>query len=143
MVKEIVKDVKVLTQKSTIASIKTDANIIQDLLDTAEAHKDNCAGLAAIQLGYTKRIIIIRDNDKWLVMLNPVIVKTSGTKCESEEGCLSFPNQISKVKRFNQIKVMYTNIQGNSENRIFTNKPKDLRCKAVQHEIDHCNGKTI
>ena len=78
MIRDIVKDEGILTQKSELFVRGEDDYIIQDLLDTANAHIENCAGLASIQLGIPKRVIVVRNNEnKFKVFINPIIIRTS------------------------------------------------------------------
>ena len=77
MIKEIVRDVMVLSRKSTEAT-KEDLYIGEDLKDTLNANKDGCVGMAANMIGYLKNIIIVDCDGKYLVMYNPSIEKTFG-----------------------------------------------------------------
>jgi peptide deformylase len=70
------------------------------------------------------------------IMINPEILEHSTTRQVIEEACLSVPNVIGEVERFQWIKVKYQNIQGKS----LTKKLNGLNAVVVQHEIDHLNG---
>ena len=72
--------------------------LIDDMIETM--HKYNGVGLAAVQVGILKRVIVIDlyDDKGPIVLINPVIIKTKGEQ-EVDEGCLSFPNQFAKVIR--------------------------------------------
>ena len=74
MVRDIVKDTFILSRISVLAN-KDDLSIAQDLIDTLEAHKESCAGMAANMIGFHKRIIAFQDEGKIVVMLNPEIKK--------------------------------------------------------------------
>lgn len=74
MVRDIVKDTFILSRISVLAN-KDDLSIAQDLIDTLEAHKESCAGMAANMIGFHKRIIAFQDEGKIVVMLNPEIIK--------------------------------------------------------------------
>ena len=87
MVKEIIKDETILTQKSEQVSVEEAQEIITDLLDTAYHHIDNCAGLAAPQIGVLKRVVVVRNGNTFFPMINPVIIKKSGKKFVNTEGC--------------------------------------------------------
>lgn len=136
MIKEIVKDVEFLKQKSEDFDFETDKDLIQDLLDTAEHHGVNCAGLAAPQIGIHKRAIVVLTNTGFKLMLNPVIFwKDLKSKYNAVEGCLSLDGE-REVKRFRRIKVKYTN-----ENGITIIKQFDgYQAQIIQHEVDHLNG---
>ena len=80
MIKEIIKDESILTQQSEKAEIEEAQEIITDLLDTANHHIDNCAGLAAPQIGVLKKVIVVRNGNTFFPMVNPVIVPTAVKK---------------------------------------------------------------
>ena len=136
MIKEIVKDVEFLKQKSEDFDFETDKDLIQDLLDTAEHRGINCVGLAAPQIGIHKRAIVVLTNAGFKPMLNPVIFwKDLKSKYNAIEGCLSLDGE-REVKRFRRIKVKYTN-----ENKATIIKQFDgYQAQIIQHEVDHLNG---
>ncbi len=109
--------------------------LIDDMIETM--HKYNGVGLAAVQVGILKRVIVIDlyDDKGPIVLINPVIIKTKGEQ-EVEEGCLSFPNQFAKVKRPAEVIVEYTDRKGKK----MKVKAKELLAQAICHEIDHLNG---
>ena len=87
--------------------------LINDMIETM--HKYDGVGLAAVQVGILKRIIVIDIYDEKtpiVKLINPVILKQKGER-EVEEGCLSFPNKYAKVKRPNEV-VVETFIAGKS-----------------------------
>ncbi len=133
MVREIVKDVFFLFQKSTPATAD-DLDVAQDLLDTLTAHKDGCVGMAANMIGVSKRIITFDNEGKYMVMYNPEIIKKSDPY-EAEEGCLSLTGT-RKTKRWKSIKVQYQNEQFQTRFKTFTGWTAQI----IQHEIDHCDG---
>ena len=111
--------------------------ILNDMDETM--HADNGVGLAAVQVGILKRLVVIDteyDGSPSLKLVNPVIVKAKG-KQEVEEGCLSFPNQFAKVIRPKEVTVKALNENGEE----ITVKGKDLLAQALCHEIDHLDGK--
>ena len=137
MVRDITKDPIFLSQPSKPAT-EADRPVARDLLDTLAAHKDECVGLAANMIGQLKRIIAVVDDDgSILVMLNPEIVRASGSYTTSE-GCLSLPG-VRETTRFQRIVVRYNDTSMRSCERTF----KGFVAQAVQHEIDHCNGVLI
>lgn len=77
MEKTIIKDSLFLSQPSTMANPKIDAQVIQDLQDTLRANRERCVGLAANMIGVKKNIIIVNIGMFDLVMLNPIIIKNS------------------------------------------------------------------
>ena len=133
MIQPIMKDPIFLSQKSVPATLD-DLQIAQDLLETLEAHKEGCVGMAANMIGINKRIIAFDCDGKYMVMFNPEIVKSS-EPYETEEGCLSLAG-IRKTKRFRSIKVRYQNENFDVRLKTFRNWTAQI----IQHEIDHCNG---
>lgn len=87
MVREIYKDQFFLSQKCVPAT-PGDLPVATDLLDTLQAHQAGCVGMAANMIGVQKRIIAFDCEGTYRLMLNPVIIKKSGSY-EAEEGCLS------------------------------------------------------
>ena len=87
MIREICRDTDFLSKVSEPASAE-DAALVQDLLDTFAAHREECVGMAANMIGVCKRIIVFTDNGSDRFMLNPVILRRE-SPYEAEEGCLS------------------------------------------------------
>ena len=131
---------EILKKKSReipVDDIKTEKiqTLIDDMVETM--HKYNGVGLAAVQVGVLKRLIVIDlyDDNGPIVLINPEIIKTKGEQ-EVEEGCLSFPNQFAKVIRPAEVVAEYWDRDGK---RIRV-KAKELLAQAICHEIDHLNG---
>lgn len=133
MIREIMKDPVFLAQKS-VPAVASDILVAQDLLETLEAHKDGCVGMAANMIGVAKRIIAFDCDGIYMVMFNPEIIKQA-QPYETEEGCLSLPG-IRKTKRYRTIKVRYQNADFAVRLKTFTGWTAQI----IQHEIDHCNG---
>ena len=110
-------------------------SLIDDMIETM--HHYNGVGLAAVQVGILKRVIVIDVEDEKgpYVIINPQILKTKGEK-ECDEGCLSFPNQFGKVISPTEVVVEFFNRQGKKEKI----KAKDLLAQAICHECDHLEG---
>ena len=100
MIQEICKDEKFLAQKAEQAT-PDDIQTATDLLETLEAHKDGCVGMAANMIGVNKRIIAFDNEGTYMVMFNPQIVKQSGGY-EAEEGCLSLTGT-RKTRRWHAV----------------------------------------
>lgn len=114
-------------------------DLIEDMVETM--HKYNGVGLAAVQIGVLKRILVIDIYDEKtpiIKLINPVILKQKGER-EVEEGCLSFPNKFAKVIRPEEVVVEGFNEKGQ---RIKI-KATDLLAQALCHEIDHLNGEVF
>ena len=112
--------------------------LIDDMIDTM--HKYNGVGLAAVQVGVLKRVVVIDlyDDKGPIVLINPVIIKTKGEH-EVDEGCLSFPNKFAKVKRPEEVVAEYTDREG----KRMKVKAKDLLAQAICHECDHLDGEVF
>lgn len=113
--------------------------LINDMVETM--HKYDGVGLAAVQVGILKRIIVIDIYDEKtpiVKLINPVILKQKGER-EVEEGCLSFPNKFAKVKR--PVEVVVEGLNENGEKVKI--KAVELLAQALCHEIDHLNGITF
>ena len=112
--------------------------LIDDMIETM--HKYNGVGLAAVQVGILKRVVVIDlyDDKGPIVLINPVIIKEKGEQ-EVEEGCLSFPNQFAKIVRPAEIVAEYTDRDG-KRMRV---KAKELLAQAISHEVDHLNGEVF
>lgn len=134
MVREIVKDVVILQTKSDPAT-KSDYCIIEDLLDTAIAHQETCVGLAAIQIGKSKNIIVARDGVKFRYYINPIIIKKSGIKYKAEETCLSLEG-VREVWRHREITFIYDTPAGKKGKLTAIG----FYAQIIQHEIDHLKG---
>ena len=137
MVRELIHDPILLGRKSTAAA-KTDLPIAQDLLDTLNAHRETCVGMAANMIGELKNIIVFDCDGAPMLMLNPEIIKAEG-EYETEEGCLSLLGGPRKTRRFRKIKVRYQNTAMQVRLKTFTGWTAQI----IQHEVDHCNGVLI
>ena len=113
--------------------------LMNDMLETMYAA--NGIGLAAIQIGVPKRIIVMdlsKEENKKLPMyfVNPVIIKKNNEKITYEEGCLSVPNQFAEIDRPSKCEVEYLDYNGNKQNL----QAEGLLATCIQHEIDHLEG---
>lgn len=137
MVRELVHDPILLARVSEPA-VKEDWAIAQDLLETLIFHEKGCVGMAANMIGVFKRIIAFNDNGKYVVMMNPRIVKAD-REYETKEGCLSLLGDPRPVKRFQKIKVEYQTLDMKLRLKTY----EGFAAQIIQHEIDHCNGVLI
>ena len=117
---------------------KEEQELMKDMLDTMYAA--NGIGLAAIQVGIPKRIIVIdlNKNEKKTPMffVNPVIKERNRINSVYEEGCLSVPNQFAEIERPNKCEVEYLDFYG--KKKIL--KADGLLATCIQHEMDHLEG---
>ena len=113
--------------------------LMDDMLDTMYAAPG--IGLAAIQIGIPKRIIVMdisRDENKKepLYFVNPVIKNKNENKSRYEEGCLSVPDQFAEIERPKTCEVEYFDYYGKKQ----ILKAEGLLATCIQHEIDHLEG---
>lgn len=132
---------EILKKKSREIEVIDDRikQLAEDMFDTM--HKWDGLGLAAVQVGILKRIIVIDlyDDKSKFCLINPEIVEKSEETVEIEEGCLSYPNQFGKVTRFYKVKVKALDLDGKK----VTLEAEGLLAQALQHEIDHLEGETF
>ncbi|GAB4388282.1 MAG: peptide deformylase [Thermodesulfovibrionales bacterium] len=115
--------------------------LIDDMVETMYAAPG--IGLAAPQVGVSKRVIVVdvsvrEEDSRLMVFINPELVGEEGS-LESEEGCLSLPGFITKVKRAERVVVRGLNAEG-EEVQV---EADGLLALALQHEIDHLEGTLI
>ena len=131
---------EILKKKSKPVEVVDDKirELIKDMFDTM--HKYEGVGLAAVQVGILKQIIVIDLEYEWqkYFLINPEIISQTGEQVV-EEGCLSFPNKFAKIKRPTNIKVKALNEKGEK----IEISAKDLLAQAIAHEIDHLNGEVF
>ncbi len=111
--------------------------LAHDMLQTM--YEKTGVGLAAPQVGQTIRLIVVDvtpDRSKPYMMVNPIVLNFEGTQSH-DEGCLSFPGVFSKVKSAAKVTVIWRNVNGFTQEETF----EGLMAVAVQHEIDHLDGK--
>lgn len=118
---------------------REEQELMDDMLDTMYAAPG--IGLAAIQVGIPKRIIVMdisRDETKKepRYFVNPIIKNKNSEKAIYEEGCLSVPNQFAEIERPNSCEVEYLDYEGNKQKL----KANGLLATCIQHEMDHLDG---
>ena len=131
-----------------------DATAQRDVATLIEAFltRDDALGLAAPQIGISRRIVIYRnkgfdgDNSTWTksekdydLLINPRITQARGELIYKEEGCLSCPEIQVEVGRFPEIKIRALNVKGQKMNKRY----QDFVARVAQHELDHLDGKLI
>lgn len=107
--------------------------LIDDMFETM--YETNGVGLAAPQVGVLKRIVVIDVGEGPIVMINPVILETSGEQT-GDEGCLSLPGKSGVVTRPNYVKARAFN----EEMEEFEIEGTELLARAICHECDHLDG---
>jgi peptide deformylase len=123
-------------------------DLLDDMYETMRAK--NGVGLAAIQVGVAQRVLIInvplevedgehdQPKENTLEMINPVIVEQDGVE-KFQEGCLSIPGVYEDIERAKHVKVEYFDRDGNKQ----TIEDDGFLAVAMQHEIDHLDGKVF
>lgn len=107
--------------------------LIEDMFETLKVNDG--IGLAAVQVGILKRLIVIEYENKKYVLINPIIVEAEGSQM-CEEGCLSFPNEFFSVNRPTSIIVEY--LDENGEKQVLNEK--GVLAVVLSHETDHLDG---
>ncbi|MCR4441177.1 MAG: peptide deformylase [Peptococcaceae bacterium] len=112
------------------------ASIIK-LLDNMKATLEaaNGVGLAAPQIGVSKRVIIVETEEEYIELINPEIVMSEGEQTDIE-GCLSIPGIVGEVTRAFRVKVKGLDRSGENVELV----REGLLARALQHEIDHLDG---
>ena len=118
---------------------KEEQILMDDMLETMYEAKG--IGLAAIQIGIPKRIIVMdignRDKEKKpMYFVNPIIKNKNSDHSTYEEGCLSVPNQFAEINRPSTCEVEYLDYNGNKK----IIKASGLLATCIQHEMDHLEG---
>lgn len=134
----IVKDPDPVLREEAKEVTKFNSNLKKLLKDMAETMYDaEGVGLAAPQIGISKRVIVVDIGDETglIEMVNPVIVEQEGEQL-GPEGCLSIPNLNGEVMRADRIVVKGQNADG----EYFTVEASGYLSRAFQHEVDHLNG---
>jgi peptide deformylase len=112
--------------------------LMDDMLETMYVAPG--IGLAAIQIGVPKRVIVIDlskgDEKKPFYFVNPRIIKKSENNSTYEEGCLSVPGQFAEVDRPDQCHISYLDYNGQKKEL----KAEGLLATCIQHEMDHLEG---
>jgi peptide deformylase len=113
--------------------------LTDDMFETM--HSVNGIGLAATQIGISKRVAVIdisQEKNEPFVIINPEIEILDTSKNEDyDEGCLSVPGFFETISRPSDIKLTYQDLSGEKKEI----KPEGLLTKVVQHELDHLNGR--
>lgn len=108
--------------------------LLDDMAETM--YHANGVGLAAPQVGISKRVIVVDVDDELFEVVNPEIVEKRGEQIHPPEGCLSIPNLLGEVRRADYIKVVGQDRDGNP----IEIEAEGFLSRAFQHEVDHLNG---
>ena len=118
---------------------EAERELMNDMLETM--YDANGIGLAAIQIGIPKRIIVMdlsKEENKKIPMyfVNPLIIKKNEEKTIYEEGCLSVPNQFAEIQRSSKCEIEYLDFNGDKQYL----EAEGLLATCIQHEMDHLEG---
>jgi len=132
---------KALRQKSLKVDVVDQGirKLMDDMLETMYAAPG--IGLAAIQVGVPKRVIVLdiakKDEPKQpMYFVNPEIIEKSQNNSSYEEGCLSVPGQFAEIERPDRCHIKYLDYQGKSKEM----KAEGMLATCIQHEMDHLEG---
>ena len=112
------------------------SQLIDDMKETM--YEAQGCGLAAVQVGVLRRVVVVDVGDGFLELVNPEIIYREGEQ-QAEEGCLSLLGGPRKTKRYEKIKVQYQTLDFQTRLKTYTGWTAQI----IQHEIDHCNGVLI
>lgn len=116
-----------------------DMVFVQGLLDMMSETMvaEQGIGLAANQIGHSVRIFILKEGDSYKEFINPVILQADDLVAFEGEACLSIPGTSGTTKRYKYIKLFWLDKSGTPQEGEF----RDMMAFAVQHEVDHLDGK--
>lgn len=145
------KVVKIVTDRKFLSKVSVDIDLaspgirtqlvelVVDMEHAVHSSQPPGIGLAAIQIGVRKRVILVNIGGAFQEFINPVITKRFGGIGKSIEGCLSLPGK--QYTKFRHRKII---VEGfTADLQPIRRQLKDIAAYCVQHEIDHCNGITI
>jgi peptide deformylase len=139
---KIITEPDPVLRKKCLPVEKIDKNLrslMDDMIETM--YKAPGIGLAAIQVGILRRVIVIdvtkeSEKKKPLFLINPEIIFKSDNKNTYEEGCLSLPGQFAEIERPAECHLKYLDYEGKNKEL----KVDGLLSTCIQHEVDHLNG---
>ncbi len=143
MKRNIIIEPDPILRKTCDALEKVDDNVrklMEEMLETMYAAPG--IGLAAIQIGILKRVVVIdiskdQEQKNPLFLVNPEIIQKSKTTSVYEEGCLSLPGQFAEIERPAECFIKYIDFNGKQKEL----KADGLLSTCIQHEVDHLDGK--
>lgn len=130
---------EVISQPCSLPINDTDAEMIGKMDAVLDMLGDTAAGLAAVQIGYPKRIFLLRENGVNRPFINPVITERSREMKKDGEACLSLPGMGAFFKRPKRVMLQYHDLDGTVKTEVF----EGFWARAICHEMDHLNGVLI
>lgn len=128
-----------LSQECSVPISETDLSHIEHMDVMLTQLGDGAAGLAAVQIGYPKRIFLLRQDDANRAFINPQVIAHSAEMRRRPEACLSLPGLVVRTERPKELTLKYFDLEGNEH----TEKFAGFWAQAVCHEMDHLNGVLI
>jgi len=111
-------------------------SLARDMIDSINSGYQPGVGLAAPQIGVSKRVIVVNYGENIEVYINPEIEILDSSQETEEEGCLSVPNLRAEVKRYKKVKFSALNLSGQKVEL----EAEGMQARIFQHEIDHLDG---
>lgn len=124
------------SQECSVPLSEVDLTYIEQMDVKLTELGEGAAGLAAVQIGYPKRIFLLRENDENRVFINPVVIGSSTEKRRRPEACLSLPGLVVRTERPKSLVLKYLDLHGQEQKETF----EGFWAQAVCHEMDHLNG---
>lgn len=130
-------DKRLLSRCTTVEDLRDTIDIAAQMMALVERGR-NILGVAANQVGDTRRIIVVKDpsTGELHAMINPVIESREGPEVRRHEGCLSFPRIALTIPRPDRIKLVYTTPIGEAKEV----EAEGMFATVIQHEVDHLDG---
>jgi peptide deformylase len=126
---------RVCVQAESYAVLNAE-DVVRDLLETARVHTDDCAGLAANQIGFALCICAVKVGDEFMAFINPRIVRRDGGIQSGPEGCLSIPrDERTPLPRVRRHKIVV--VESDNQPTITL---RGFEARVMQHEMDHFQG---
>ncbi|SFS50966.1 peptide deformylase [Marininema halotolerans] len=136
-IRKIVKVPDPILKEKASEVTKFNARLHKLLDDMAETMYDAPGvGLAAPQVGISKRVIVLDDGEGLIEAINPVLSNQTGEQIEPPEGCLSIPNLLGTVRRAERVRVKAQDRHG----KPFEKEVDGYLARIFQHEVDHLEG---
>ena len=116
-----------------------DRRALDDMNDLLEELGNSAAGIAAVQIGYPKRMFMLRRHGQNEAFVNPALIRTSQDKARKQEGCLSLPNMVFRIARPKSVTLQWFDENCGSHEETFTG----FWARAVCHEMSHLCGRLL
>jgi peptide deformylase len=118
----------------------SDRDIVANMTRIMDEMGDEAAGLAAVQVGFPRRIFIMREaNGDCVTAINPIVTDFSSMKTKKIESCLSIPTFVLALSRPKRVTLLFKDVDGEEHTKEYSG----MQARAVCHEMDHLNGKLL